>query len=140
MRIDWDTYFMRLAFAAAERATCTRLKVGGVLVKDKRVLATGYNGARPNEPHCIDDGCLIVDGRCKRTTHMEENVFSFCNRTQRSGATLYSTHSPCSDCVTRVVESGVVEVVYGIQFKSTSFGYFLDQCNYHGIVVRQHGD
>ena len=73
-RPSWDEYFLKLAMLASERATCPRMHCGCVLVKDRFVLATGYNGSLPGQPHCEDEGCLIVDNHCVRTNHAEINA------------------------------------------------------------------
>src|SRR3972149_3897915 len=73
-RPTWDEYFLKLAMLASERSTCPRMHCGCVLVKDRFVLATGYNGSIPGQPHCEDEGCLIVDGHCVRTNHAEINA------------------------------------------------------------------
>ena len=73
-RPSWDKYFLKLAMLASERATCPRMHCGCVLVKDRFVLATGYNGSLPGQPHCDDVGCLIVDNHCVRTNHAEINA------------------------------------------------------------------
>ena len=77
-RPSWDEYFMRIAHEVATRSTCPRLAVGAVVVRDKRILTTGYNGSPSGMPHCEDIGCLIrvVDGResCQRTLHAEQNA------------------------------------------------------------------
>src|SRR5690606_5886840 len=73
-RPTWDEYFMTMAHFVATRATCTRRQVGAVIVRDKRILTTGYNGSPPGLPHCSDVGCWIVDGHCVRTIHAEQNA------------------------------------------------------------------
>ena len=74
MRPDWDQYFMKLAMLASERATCPRMHCGCVLVKNKNVIATGYNGSIPGDDHCEDVGCLVVENHCIRTNHAEMNA------------------------------------------------------------------
>ena len=73
-RPSWDEYFLKLAMLASERATCPRMHCGCVLVKDKYVLATGYNGSLPGTPHCYEDGCMVVNDHCVRTNHAEINA------------------------------------------------------------------
>jgi dCMP deaminase len=72
MRKDWDKYFMDIAFMVSERSTCPRLHVGAVLVNDKRIKATGYNGSPKGFPHCDEAGCLMVNNHCVRTIHAEK--------------------------------------------------------------------
>ena len=90
-RPDWDTYFLKLAMLASERATCPRMHCGCVLVKDNHVLSTGYNGSLPGTPHCYDVGCLVVDNHCVRTNHAEINAICQAARHGQAlaGATAY---------------------------------------------------
>lgn len=73
-RPDWNTYFINIAKEVAKRSTCPRASVGAVIVKDNRILSTGYNGAPPGEPHCTDVGCLMENNHCERTIHAETNA------------------------------------------------------------------
>lgn len=73
-RPDWDSYFMNIAKEVASRSTCPRASVGAVIVKDNRILSTGYNGAPSGEPHCLEVGCLIINNHCERTIHAETNA------------------------------------------------------------------
>ncbi|MBP1621531.1 MAG: dCMP deaminase, partial [Acidobacteria bacterium] len=73
-RVSWDRYFMNLAVQAATRSTCPRKEVGAVIVRDKGILATGYNGSLRGLPHCTEVGCLIENGHCVRTVHAEANA------------------------------------------------------------------
>ena len=75
-RPDWDTYFLNIAKEVATRSTCPRASVGAVIVRDKRILATGYNGAAPAEEHCTEAGCLMQDGHCQRAIHAETNAIA----------------------------------------------------------------
>lgn len=118
IRPSWDEYFLRMAQLAATRATCPRRRVGAILVREHRVLATGYNGAVNGASHCDDVGCLIVirDGResCERTVHAELNAIIQCARsgTAAAGATMYCTDFPCVVCAKAMVQVGVERVVY----------------------------
>src|SRR5690349_1035987 len=73
-RPTWDEYFLDIAFSVAERSTCDRAHVGAVLVRDRRILATGYNGSPAGLPHCDEVGHLLIDGHCVRTLHAEQNA------------------------------------------------------------------
>jgi dCMP deaminase len=110
LRSDWNTYFLGLAFQAATRSTCPRRHVGAVLVRKKRIVSTGYNGAPPGAEHCDDAGCLIVDGHCLRAVHAETNVLLFAG--DPSGTTLYLTDRPCLVCANAIATAGVAEVIY----------------------------
>lgn len=75
-RLDWESYFLAIAKLVASRSTCPRASVGAVIVKDHRILATGYNGAPPEEAHCTEIGCLIINNHCERTIHAETNAIA----------------------------------------------------------------
>ena len=120
-RPTWDEYFLEVAGLVAKRATCLRRKVGAVLVKDKRILATGYNGAPAGLKHCIDIGCLreklkIPSGErhelC-RALHAEQNALIQASLYGISvkDSTLYSTTQPCVICVKMLINAGIKEVV-----------------------------
>lgn len=113
-RPSWDEYFLSIAQAAATRATCDRKHVGAVLVRDRQILATGYNGSVRGAPHCDDAGHDMQDGHCVRTVHAEANAIAQAARagTRVDGATLYVTAFPCWPCMKLVINAGVVRVVY----------------------------
>jgi dCMP deaminase len=121
-RPSWQEYFMSIAQLVATRSTCLRRAVGAVLVKDKRILATGYNGAPTGIRHCIETGCLrerlgIKPGErhelC-RGLHAEQNVIiqAAYYGVMTQGTTLYSTHKPCIICSKMLINAGVEKVVY----------------------------
>jgi dCMP deaminase len=105
---------MRIAFEVATRATCLRRHVGAVIVRDKRILSTGYNGSPPGQAHCTDAGCLIEDGRCIRTLHAEQNALmqAALHGVSTHGGTLYGTCRPCHVCARMIVAAGIVRVVF----------------------------
>ena len=113
-RPPWDEYFMRIAFEVATRATCLRRHVGAVIVRDRRILSTGYNGSPPGQPHCSEVGCLLEDGRCIRTLHAEQNALmqAALHGVSTQGATLYATCRPGHVCARMVVAAGMVRVVF----------------------------
>lgn len=113
-RPPWDEYFMRIAFEVATRATCLRRHVGAVIVRDRRILSTGYNGSPPGQRHCDEVGCLLEDGRCIRTLHAEQNALmqAALHGVSTHGATLYATCRPCHVCARMVVAAGIVRVVF----------------------------
>ena len=92
IRPGWDRYFMNIAREVAQRATCPRAKCGTVLIDPitHRILATGYNGSLAGQPHCIDNGCLMIDGHCKRTIHSEMNAILHA---ARYGISLDGSHA-----------------------------------------------
>jgi dCMP deaminase len=117
MRKDWDAYFIDIAFQVAERSTCLRRKVGAVIVKDRRIKGTGYNGSPAGLPHCIDDGCAMVNGHCVRCIHAEPNALLECTPDERKGATLYCTDRPCPECQKLIITSGIGRVVYAREYQ-----------------------
>lgn len=121
MRPDWDDYFLELAAVVAKRSTCNRKQVGCVLVKDNRILTTGYGGSIRGQPHCVDVGCEIDEktGGCVRTVHAEMNAIAqaAANGVSTRGATAYTTLSPCYWCFKTMVNAGVVRFVYTEQYR-----------------------
>lgn len=113
-RIDWDQYFMVQAALLASRSTCKRLSVGAVLVRDKRIIAGGYNGSVSGDDHCIDEGCYLRDGHCVRTIHAEMNAILQCAHFGMStdGASLYVTDFPCLQCTKSLLQAGIKEINY----------------------------
>lgn len=113
-RPDWDDYFLDLAKAASTRATCDRAQVGCVLVKDNRILSTGYNASVSGHAHCDDEGHIIIDGSCVRAAHAEENAVVTAARfgTPISDTTAYVTHFPCWRCFRILANAGVKRVVF----------------------------
>lgn len=116
MRLDWNEYFLAMAKLVSTRSTCPRASVGVVLVKRKRMIATGYNGSLPGLSHCEDVGvgCLMEDGHCQRAIHAEINAIAQCARFGLSveGAILYLYDSanratPCRECMKVIKSSGV---------------------------------
>ena len=120
-RPSWDKYFLEVARLVAKRSTCIRRRVGAILVKDKRILATGYNGAPSGLKHCIDIGCLreklkIPSGErhelC-RALHAEQNALIQASLYGISvkGSTLYATNQPCVICAKMLINAGIKEIV-----------------------------
>ena len=120
-RPGWDEYFLKLAMLASERATCPRMHCGCVLVKDKNVIATGYNGSIPGDEHCEDVGCMIVDNHCIRTNHAEINALAQAAKRGNSveGATAYVTNMPCSACAKAIIAAGIKRVVIFSDYHDT---------------------
>jgi dCMP deaminase len=121
-RPSWEEYFMDIARLVARRSTCLRRQVGAVMVKEKNILATGYNGTPSGIAHCADTGCLreqlkVPSGErhelC-RGLHAEQNAIIQAARhgVNISGATLYCTNSPCIICTKMLINAGIQRVVY----------------------------
>lgn len=113
-RPSWERYFLSIAETVSSRSTCDRLHVGAVIVRNKTILSTGYNGAPRGLSHCDDTGHEIVDGHCIRTIHAEANALVQAARhgIVVEGATLFLTNSPCYDCFKMLVNAGIKEVIY----------------------------
>jgi len=115
VRSSWDEYFSNIAYMVSTRATCPRAAVGAVIVYDKRIVSTGYNGAPSGEPHCTDEGCLMLDNHCMRALHAEANaVYQAAGTGRLVGSTLYlyslSRPEPCDKCIDVMTDSGIKEV------------------------------
>jgi dCMP deaminase len=115
MRVDWHQYFMNIAHQAATRSTCTRKHVGAVIVRDRTVLSTGYNGSVRGLPHCEDVGCTVEDGHCVATVHAEANAIiqAAKNGVSIHDAELYTTASPCWGCFKLIANSGIKKIYFG---------------------------
>jgi len=105
---------MQIAHTVATRATCPRASVGAVLVRDHRILTTGYNGAPRGVAHCTEAGCMLVNEHCQRATHAEANaiVQGALHGVGLQGATAYCTHQPCVNCSKLLISAGITKIVY----------------------------
>ena len=115
-RIDWDTYFMSIAFLIASRSNCDRLHVGCVLVKDTRIISVGYNGFLSKVPH----KSYVRDGHEMATVHSEQNAISDCARrgVNCADATAYITHYPCINCFKILIASGIKNILYHDDYRN----------------------
>ena len=127
-RPSWHQYFLTITRQVAERSTCKRAKVGAVIVREKNILATGYNGAPAGMPHCLDVGCLIYTSRtpsgeneenCFRTIHAEINAIAQAAKNGASirDADIYITHTPCIHCVKVLINTGIRRIFYEREYK-----------------------
>lgn len=125
-----DLYFMRIASVAASRATCPRKRVGAVIVRDRRVLSTGYNGSIAGQPHCTEIGCMMVDNHCERTIHSEANaiVQAARNGVNIDGGTIYVTASPCFNCFKLIAGAGLKRIVFGELYRDERIREFAKDC------------
>ncbi|WP_284140459.1 MULTISPECIES: ComE operon protein 2 [unclassified Virgibacillus] len=122
-RISWDQYFMAQSHLLALRSTCTRLMVGATIVRDKRIIAGGYNGSVSGSVHCIDDGCYVIDGHCVRTIHAEANALLQCAKfgVPSENADMYVTHFPCLQCCKQIIQGGIKTVYYAEDYKNHEY-------------------
>ncbi len=114
-RVSWDAYFMNIAREVSMRSTCDRKHVGAVIVRDKIILTTGYNGSVRGLPHCDDAGHDMEDGHCVRTVHAEANaiVQAAKNGVRIDGGGIYVTASPCWPCFRLIANAGLTRIVFG---------------------------
>jgi dCMP deaminase len=114
-RVDWHTYFMNIALQAATRSTCDRKHVGAVIVRDKTILSTGYNGSIRGMPHCDDVGHLMDSGHCVATVHAEANAIiqAAKNGVRIGNSEIYTTASPCWNCFQLIANAGIESIYYG---------------------------
>lgn len=144
MRPNWDEYFMEITMVVAKRSTCLRRHVGAILVKDKHILATGYNGAPKRLAHCEETGCLrqqlgVPSGErhelC-RALHAEQNaIIQAANLgVAIEGSTLYCTTAPCSLCAKMLINAGVIRVVFAGEYPDEMAIEFFKQA---GVEVEQ---
>lgn len=122
-RIEWDQYFMAQSFLLSSRSTCKRLSVGATIVRDKRIIAGGYNGSIAGGDHCIDKGCYVIDNHCVRTIHAEMNALLQCAKfgVPTEGAEIYVTHFPCLQCTKSIIQSGIKVIYYAEDYKNDSY-------------------
>nr|WP_117161586.1 ComE operon protein 2 [Paraliobacillus sp. X-1268] len=136
-RISWDQYFMAQSHLIALRSTCERLMVGATIVRDKRIIAGGYNGSVSGSTHCIDEGCYVIDGHCVRTIHAEINGLLQCAKfgVATDGAEMYVTHFPCLQCCKSIIQGGIKSVYYATDYKNHP--YAIDLFREAGVHVEK---
>ncbi|MGE5554133.1 MAG: deoxycytidylate deaminase [Betaproteobacteria bacterium] len=145
-RPPWDDYFMEIAALVAKRSTCLRRQVGAVVVKEKHILATGYNGAPAGLRHCEEVGCLrerlgVPSGErhelC-RAIHAEQNaiVQAALHGTALKGGTLYVTHQPCVLCAKLLINAGIVRIVFAGEYPDPLAREFLAEAKVELVAFR----
>lgn len=114
-RVSWEEYFMNIAKQVASRATCDRKHVGAVIVRDRTILSTGYNGSIRGMPHCDDAGHMMENGHCVATIHAETNAIlqAAKNGVNIDGGEVYITASPCWNCFKMLANAGIKKIYYG---------------------------
>lgn len=112
-RLSWDEYFLQISDLVSTRATCDRLYAGAILVRDRKVISTGYNGSPQGTPHCDKVGHRIVNGHCVRTVHAEVNAVNQAayHGISTKDAALYTNYLPCEYCVKSLINAGIKKVV-----------------------------
>ena len=132
-----DEYFMNIAKVVATRSTCLRNNVGAVIVRDKRIISTGYNGAPRNLEHCLDIGCIrdqenIESGTMHevcRAVHAEQNAIiqAALHAVSTKGATIYCTHQPCVLCAKMIINANIVRVVFTREYPDSRALEFFEE-------------
>lgn len=143
-RIEREAMFLEIAHVLRKRSSCVRGKVGCLIVRGNRIVASGYNGAPPGAPHCSELGCSIPENDhtagCQRAIHAEANAIAWAARAGASteGCTLYCTHGPCLKCAQLLMSAGICKVIYEIEYRMPEGVELLKA---HGLkVVRIHAD
>jgi dCMP deaminase len=126
-RPSWNDYFMEISLQVAKRSTCDRARVGAVIVKDRRILTTGYNGAPAGLPHCDEVGHLMIGGHCVRTLHAEQNAIiqAALHGVGVAGGTMYVTHQPCLTCAKMIINAGIQHVIFAGDYPDENAVTFL---------------
>ena len=118
MRQDIHTYFMDIAYTVATRSTCTKRKVGAIIVKNKKIVSTGYNNPSHGLPNCDESECRLDDnGKCLLAVHAEINAIMQASPEEREGATMYVTCQPYDKCQLAILNSSIAEVIYAEKHK-----------------------
>ena len=143
-RPSWETYFMNITNLVAERSTCLRRAVGAVIVKDKRILSTGYNGAPTGLRHCLEVGCLreqlgVESGKMHelcRGIHAEQNAIiqAAYHGVSVKDASLFCTNQPCSICARMIINAGIRKIFFQSSYADTLAEELLDEA---GIELKK---
>ena len=145
-RLSWDDYFMEIAHLVAKRATCLRRQIGAVIVRDKRILATGYNGAPSGLPHCEETGCLrekmgIPSGQNQelcRALHAEQNAIiqAALSGVSIADSQIYSVTHPCVVCAKMIINAGIKRVIYENSYPDSLSKEMLNEAGVEIVNIR----
>lgn len=138
-RTPWDEYFLKIADLVATRSTCPRLHVGAVLVRERMIVSSGYNGSPRKSDQCDEVGCRMVNGHCVATIHAEENAVlqAAYHGIATKGATLYTNYFPCEHCVKTLINAGVKEIVYREVYKNIDQPFAKKMLRQAGVKTRK---
>ena len=136
-RVSWKTYFMNIAKEVATRSTCDRKHVGAVIVRDKTILYTGYNGSIKNLKHCDEIGHEMIAGHCVRTTHAEANaiVQAAKNGVSINESEIFVTASPCYNCFKLIANSGIKTIYYDEFYRDERIINYASEANIKLIAM-----
>lgn len=128
---------MLQALVISTRSTCNRLSVGAIVVRDRRIIAGGYNGSVSGDDHCLDQGCYLVDGHCVRTIHAEMNAILQCAKFGEAtdGAEIYVTDFPCLQCTKMLLQVGITKITYLRNYHNDPYAQKL--LNLKRVTVKQ---
>lgn len=137
-RLSWQDYFMANAELISKRSTCERAFVGAVLVKNNRIIATGYNGGVSDTDNCNDVGHYIEEGHCIRTVHAEMNTLIQCAKEGIStdDTEIYVTHFPCINCTKALLQAGITKITYKTDYRPHAFA--IELMEKKGVSYVQH--
>ena len=137
-RLSWQDYFMANAELISKRSTCDRAYVGAVLVKDKRIIATGYNGGVSETDNCNEVGHYMEAGHCIRTVHAEMNALIQCAKEGIStkNTEIYVTHFPCINCTKALLQAGVKKITYKADYRPNALA--IELMKQKGVDYIQH--
>ncbi|ORX45761.1 hypothetical protein BCR36DRAFT_357858 [Piromyces finnis] len=146
LRPSWDTYFMTLSFLSARRSNCMKRKVGCILTKNHYIISTGYNGTPRNIANCYEGGCPRCNSNASMGTqldlclclHAEENALLEAGRGKANGATLYCNTCPCIGCTIKIIQSGIIEVVYALEYRHDE--YIKELFKQAGVKIRKYNN
>ncbi len=142
-RPSWDDYFMAMAKIVATRSTCDRLVAGTVLVKNNRLISSGYNGSPPGLAHCNDVGHLMEEGHCVRTVHSEHNAIlqaATIPGASTEGSTMYTKYSPCIHCSKYIVAAGIKRLVISKLYRGEKALEYLKEAKIQVDIYQRNPD
>ena len=137
IRVSWEKYFMNIAIEVATRSTCDRKNVGAVIIRDKTILSTGYNGSIRGLPHCDEVGHEMVNNHCVRTTHAEANaiVQAAKNGVSINESEIFVTASPCYNCFKLIANSGIKTIYYDEFYRDERIINYASEANIELIAM-----
>lgn len=141
-RPSWEEYFLNIADLVSTRSTCDRLFVGAVLVRDRMILSTGYNGSPRHTDQCDEKGHYLVDNHCVRTVHAEENTIAQAayHGVSTKNSTLYTNYFPCERCVRLIINAGVSKIVYRKMYANLNADFSLKMLKQAGVDIVELGE
>ncbi len=136
-RVSWNEYFMKIAEQVATRSTCDRKHIGAVIVKDKTILSSGYNGSLRGAPHCDDVGHDMENGHCVRTVHAESNAVAQAakNGVRIDEAEIYVTASPCLTCFKLIANCGIQTIYFKEFYRDERISEYAKQADVRLIYM-----